>query len=197
MMQISLPPSKLGTEVPRGRRWRSEPHTTPCYKTISPPRTEPWMRQQKLKLSALPLDHMHIGKLIWEGGRFWKFRRAVTGTPAGSKRGLKASTSSKVVTQCTWELEGLNWNAIIPPLASNSPSTSRMRCRAFPLRMTTRDYASLRIVRIVGTVRTKQIPQRAPAGQAPADSGIAHQHTRCVSSRCSCPKAQASRTCGG
>ena len=51
--------------------------------------------------------------------------------------------------------EGL-WNAITSPLAHNSPPKKQMRCRAFPLRMTTHDYASPRIVhvrmRIVGMV---------------------------------------------
>ena len=67
LMQMPLLPSQLFTEVTRGRRWRSEPHTASCYKTLSPPGTEPWLKRQKP--GTLPLDH--IANLMLDQGQYW------------------------------------------------------------------------------------------------------------------------------
>ena len=96
LIQMPLSPSQLSTDVSRGRRWSFEPHATSCYKTVSPPGTEPWLKRQKP--DTLPLDH--IANVILDQGQYWKYRWTVkfaTDTVAESQRGVKVSTSSKVV----------------------------------------------------------------------------------------------------
>ena len=76
--------------------WVRTPHNALCCKVVSPPGTEPRLRQQKT--IALPLAVDHIDKLVSWGGRFRNFRRtakAATDTVVESQRGLKATTSSK------------------------------------------------------------------------------------------------------
>ena len=84
-----------------------------------------------------------------------------------------------------------------PPFGQKSPLKNRMRRRAFPLRTTTHDYACLRISTHCAHRRHGAHEAESHKGHQ-ADSGIAHpgQHTSCVSSHLSCPKAQVSRTCG-